>query len=423
MASDIDGYVADSRYPSKFHQPIQPPWIDAALALNGLAAPRSSDEPFTLVDLGCGDGIGLILSAASHPRGRFIGLDAMPEHVERGTALIAALGLDNITLHCANFSSAHALADGSAHYVTAHGVLAWISETNRAALIALAARWLRPGGSFAVSYNAYPGWTPIAPFQAMIKAAALGLDGNSSERFASAFAMLRRQDLIAEPVWQWLEALGDQVGETYFAHEYLNAHWRPCWSGDVIGALAEHGLGYVGQLTSGRLRDDLCLTPQWRETIALMPSVPARQIAADLLSNCWFRRDLYLKLPALAYDSATELMTARMAQWWGQSSGLPADPAMHVQTTAGELSFDNAAVRAIRARLAHGPARLADVAQASAISAADLINSCDALWIADQVVPLGPPGDAARAASTNQGLRDAGIVINGSATEFGARST
>lgn len=419
---DIDGYVGDTRYPSKFHQQIQPPWIDAVLLLNGIAPPRTGAAPFKLVDLGCGDGIGLVLAAASHPQATFVGVDAMPAHVARGQALIAQLGLRNITLHCAGFADCMDLANGSADYVTAHGVLAWISDANRQALIALSSQWLRPGGAFAVSYNAFPGWSPVAPFQAIVRAAALGLSGSSSERFDQAFAMLRHQGLIAEAVWTWLENLQGQVGETYFAHEYLNAHWRPCWSGEVIAALADHGLAFVGQLSSGRLRVDLTLKAQWRATIDQLPTVPAREIAADLLAECWFRRDLYLKLPALAFESPAELLAARLQTWWGTAPGLAEEVGMRTDTAAGEVTFDNAAALALRSSLAAGPARLADVAAQHGLAGADVLNTCDAMWIAGQVLPLDARSVGTQPSSVNAAIAAAGIGINGLATPHGAQS-
>ena len=72
-SDSIDGYVGDSLYPSSFHASFAPPNIDAMLAHAGIASPRGlgTRSPFTMVDIGCGDGIGLILNAAAHPEGHF----------------------------------------------------------------------------------------------------------------------------------------------------------------------------------------------------------------------------------------------------------------------------------------------------------------------------------------------------------------
>lgn len=415
----IDGYVADTAYPSKLHQSFQPPWIDAVLAMRQIVPPRAGSDGFKLIDLGCGDAIGLILAAASHPQGQFIGVDAMPEHIARGQAAIDGIGLDNITLICGGFGDVMAYADGSADYVTAQGVLAWISMENRAALLDLAGGWLKPGGAFCVGYNAYPGWTAIAPFQALVCATALGKAGNSTQRFAAAVEQIRSIGAVDDSVWQWLDSLRGSIAEDYFAHEYLNAHWQPCWSGDVITAMGERGLAFVGQAGNQRLRDDYCYTAEWQEALGGFASMAAREIAADLLTGCWFRRDIYLKAPAFGFD-ASEAEAFRMQGWWAKSPGTGSDMGMTSITPAGELNFDNAAAGAILAAVERGPACLSAIAQTTGIGAADLLNSIDALFVADRVVPVDTPIVTAAGGEANRWLADNQITINGHATPHGA---
>ena len=146
----IDGYVSDNLYPSMLHKCFQAPWMDAALAINGVAPPRYQADQFSLVDLGCGDGLGLILAAASHPQGQFIGMDAAPDHIARGQDIIDALGLSNIRLECSTFAEFSDDIEGSADYVTTNGVLAWVNSENRDHLLNLSARLLKSGGAFCV---------------------------------------------------------------------------------------------------------------------------------------------------------------------------------------------------------------------------------------------------------------------------------
>lgn len=415
----IDGYVADTVYPSGFHQPFQAPWIDAVLAMRGVVPPRGEGDAFTLVDLGCGDAIGLILAAASHPQGRFIGVDAMPEHIARGQAAIEGIGLDNIKLVCGGFSDVIDHADASADYVTAQGVLAWISADNRASMLDLAARWLRPGGALCVGYNAYPGWNSIAPMQALVRAIALEKPGNSTERFRAAVEHARNSGAVEDSVWQWLDDLRSRMSENYFAHEYLNAHWQPCWSGDVISAMGEHGLAFIGQAGTQRLRDDYCYTAVQQRALAGFDHVAAREIAADLLTECWFRRDVFLKMPGLGF-SATEASAHRMQGYWALSRNSKPEMAMTHATLAGLMDFDNAAARAILAALENGSARLSAIAADSGIGAPDLLNSIDALFVANRVVPMDAPMAGGAADLANEWLADQGIDIDGRATAHGA---
>lgn len=181
----IDGYVADSCYPSYFHQCFQPSWTDWNLERRGLTPPRPFRKPFKCVDLGCGDGLGLLLTAASYPEGRFVGIDASPEHIARGQALVREAALPNVELHCADFKASLHLADASADYVTAQGVLAWVSNENRMHLLDLAQHWLRPGGAFTLGYNCFPGWSRVMDFQKLVHTLARAINGTSSQRFAT----------------------------------------------------------------------------------------------------------------------------------------------------------------------------------------------------------------------------------------------
>ncbi|HTM78738.1 MAG TPA: methyltransferase regulatory domain-containing protein [Devosia sp.] len=259
----------------------------------------------------------------------------------------------------------------------------------------------------------------MAPFQALVRATALGQPGNSTERFVAAAEQLRTSGAIGDAIWEWLDDLRENLPLNYFAHEYLNAHWQPCWSGDVISNLAERGLAYVGQAGTNRLRDDLCLTTQWREALAEFSTVPAREIAADLFTQSWFRRDLYLKLPGYGFD-AKELIESRMASWWTSTAGADRDLAMTGETPAGEIGYDNEAARSILPVLAEGPSPLSTIAAAANLSPPDVLNSIDALWIAGRVTPIDPPSKASRAGPTNDWLAEAGIAVNGFATEYGA---
>lgn len=418
MAEDlptIDGYLADSAYPSNFHTPFQPAWTAWNLARRGIAPPRAGDGGFTLVDLGCGDGLGLALTAAAHPQCRFIGLDAMPEHVERGRAFARDAGVTNAAFHCATFAEAGGLADGSADFVTAQGVLAWISEDNRDALADLAAAWLKPGGALTIGYNSYPGWGQVAGFQKLVAALAAHGQGNSDARFAAAVEQARAAGVFEQSVWDWFEPMRERYPASYFAHEYLNAHWAPCWSGDVIAAMAARGLGFAGEARTIRLREDLCLPADWRKAMAAMPDAMARELAFDQLATTWYRQDIYVKLPALPLSEAQR--TAWLLQSWWCLVSAAETVEFASQTPAGTIEFDNPGARAIVAALGRGPAMLGAI---PGIAPPDLINAIDALYSAQLVMPVGAPSAGVDPAAFNARLAAQGQPIAALVTRHGA---
>ncbi len=414
----VDGYVADSLYPSSFHQMFTPPWTDALLLHGGIAPPRGPRTAFTLIDLGCGDGVGLSLLAAAHPEARLVGLDALPGHIARGEDHARHVGLSNIRLTCATFQNALDMEGGRADYVACQGVLAWVSPENRAAVLRLAAHLLKPGGVLTIGYNCFPGWGQIAGFQRAVRALAAGRPGSPAERFEAAVATLRESGAIDKAIWDWFDPLIPKLPRDYFAHEYLNEHWQPLWADDAIGAAAQHDLHLVGEARPWRLRPDFALQKAWRTALDSIADIGARETAKDVMTHNWFRTDVYVKRPPRRLSN-TEQTEARMAGWW--ASFIAADTAsFEARTAAGTIRFGNEAARAIMARLESGPAPLMSV---EGLAAADLLNTVDALFMAGLVCPVDPPSEVPLAKAMNQAIcrMDAeGMAMNGLVGRHGA---
>lgn len=418
-SQSIDGYVGDSLYPSSFHLHFAPPNIDAMLAHAGVASPRgpAMRAPFTMVDIGCGDGVGLILNAAAHPEAHFIGIDGNPDHIARGTATAAKIGLTNIELHHQFFDAALAAQPVSvADYIQCQGVLAWVSEANRGHVLDLAAHMLKPGGVLAVGYNCLPGWTPMLAFQQMLWTLADGLPGTPTQRFETALERLRATGIFEASQWEWIDGMRESLPTDYFAHEYLNRHWNPLWSGAVLEAAEARGLTLAGQARPNRLRADFALKAAWRDTLSAIDNAAARECAVDMLTRNWFRTDLLVKRP-YARLSPSEQAKARLQGWWSAVRA-PDEVCFEARTAAGTIRFDNDAARAIVKALENGPRPLTSV---TGIGQADLLNALDALFMAGEVAPADPPADVPLAAATHAVLIDLDAsMINGAVSRHGA---
>lgn len=103
----------------------------------------------TVLDLGCGGGIDTILAARrTGPGGRVIGLDFLPEQLERTARAAADAGLENVeTLE--GEIEAIPLADSSVDHVVSNGVINLSPRKSR--VLAECARVLRPGGKLCVT--------------------------------------------------------------------------------------------------------------------------------------------------------------------------------------------------------------------------------------------------------------------------------
>ena len=76
------GYHTDSPYTCGYYRELAPAWLDFASLLQGQLPPRSRQgEPFSYLELGSGMGLGLCLLAATHPEGKFTGIDFKPDHI------------------------------------------------------------------------------------------------------------------------------------------------------------------------------------------------------------------------------------------------------------------------------------------------------------------------------------------------------
>jgi SAM-dependent methyltransferase len=398
----IQGYVIDGVYPSNFHAEFTPNWIDAMLLHRGIAPPRAPGGTFALMDLGCGDGLGLIIMAAAHPEGRFFGLDALPAHVALGTRTAAECGVANVSFRCALFSDVAEPSEPDFDYVTAQGVMSWVSADNQHHVRRIATSHLRPGGIACLGYNALPGWKDALAFQQIVRRLSDEETGDAVSRFDAAVERVRAigaagAALFSKPFMAWIDDLRARLPGSYFPHEYLNRDWTPHWSAVMIEAMADHGFSFAAPARTDRLRDDFSLKGAQRAEIAKMADPLTRELATDIFLQSSYRVDLYDRQASRA-AAAPE---ARLDGWWAATAPA-AEAKLTCRTHAGTLTFDNDAARAIMAGLESGPAMLRTIhSKGKAGTEQDVLNGADALFIAGLIRPAGPPVTAPAAAAIN----------------------
>ena len=419
---EIDGYFAETVYPPHFPHEFTPAWIDHALRHGGHTPRRGFRGPFRYLDLGCGNGIQLILMAAGCPEGQFTGTDANASSMERAQALAEGLGVTNATFRAETFAESLDRLEPGFDYVTGLGLLTWVSAENRHLLYRIAGRVLAPGGAACFGYNSLPGRAPEIVLQRYLLDAVRRDGGPQPEALIAAMDRLATLAEASAPglqhprLRQVLE-MRNKVDPTFLPHEYLSEHWTPLHAQDVILAMAEQGLAFAGSLTLLENRPDFVLRRAAREAVEAEDTVAGRQRLTDLLTDQGFRRDVFVRGPVEQSDTTADRDAA-----WISAAGPVAKAEFSLQTPAGRIRFDNRTARGMLGALEAGPL---PVAEAGAhVSRADRLNTLDALMAAELVIPVEPPATV-EAGAVNRWLAERAAGDAGAPkvriTRYGAR--
>ena len=212
-------------------------------------------ERARILEIGCGDA-GNLLPLAYHLRGgELVGVDASAGAIDRGREAARRLGLDHLTLRHASIAELAPDELGTFDYVISHGVLSWISDDDRQALLALVAQVLDPDGVAYVSYNTPQGWAVRGQVREVLRRHAAGVE-DPRERVARARALI---GVLAErvvtgehPYGHLLLAelrLAASAEDDYVLHEYLSPHNQPLSFRELRGLAADHGLAPLKELS------------------------------------------------------------------------------------------------------------------------------------------------------------------------------
>ena len=357
-----DGYVTELPYSVNHFPEMAPAHLRLALLQAGLAAPRT-DGHFTYLELGFGQGLGLNMLAAAHPQGRFFGNDFMPAHVAAAQALATQARLSNLQLVQDSFAQLHNRDLPPMDFIVLHGVYTWVNADNRAHIVALIARLLKPGGVVYLSYNSMPGWANKAPLQRLMSEAAhRQTDGSALQRFHAARDLLGQLDAADASFFAnnpgARTALRDitNASDAYLLHEFAPRGWTPFYHTDVAVDMAGADLQFAA---SGKLFSNF---PQWSLPAASRALIDAtedsgmRELLRDFAMQTPLRRDVFVRSPRTlsAAEIEQEYNTTLLAL-----QRPPASCARYVRTPIDALRLADDVVDVLLASLANGPHTIA----------------------------------------------------------------
>jgi SAM-dependent methyltransferase len=237
------------RYPGRPHPATHPDRLAAIGALFGMA-PAPVDH-CRVLEIACGDGANLIPMAYGLPGSSFVGFDLASAPIEAGRQFAQRLGLTNLALETLDLRQFPESA-GSFDYIIAHGLYSWIPAALRAALLALIASHLAPGGIAFVSYNTYPGCYLRRMVWDMLRFHTDEL-ADPADKIAEAQGLMRLlaggrsvQQVGTAPLQAEAERLLER-DPAYLFHDDLADVNEPVYFHEFADAAAGHGLQFLGE--------------------------------------------------------------------------------------------------------------------------------------------------------------------------------
>jgi SAM-dependent methyltransferase len=296
-----EGYVTGVGYTYGYYRETSPVYQRFCLLLRGLARDSPNDRA-AHCELGFGQGVSVNINAAANP-GQYIATDFNPAHAAHARGLASHAGL-NLRLYDDSFEQLLARDDlPQFDSISLHGVWSWVSRDNHRVITRFAARYLKPGGLFYISYNCFPGWAPAHPLRQLFALHDRYASGPAdiAQRIEAALkfsgALLAAGPLFARATAGLDERLKLISGQSrdYLAHEYFNRDWNCMYFTDVADALAEAKLEFASTAEPLDAVDAINLTA---EGIAFLNSIEhpiQREQVRDYFVNQQFRKDLYLR--------------------------------------------------------------------------------------------------------------------------------
>jgi SAM-dependent methyltransferase len=224
-----------------------------ALASRFFGGPAPPLRGARVLELGCGMGRNLIGLAFHRPQMVFLGVDRSASYIAHAEATSRELGIDNVRWLAGDFLTLGLDAEPF-DYVIVHGVLSWVPDATKHALLAVIANSLAPDGVAQVSFNAMPGWG----LRRLMRTVLQRETGSMTQRVAGAQRRAARlRGMLGEPesVFQALIAheldVVERAAPWYLAHDHLAVVNDPLWFRDFAALIEEHDLAYLGDAMVG----------------------------------------------------------------------------------------------------------------------------------------------------------------------------
>ncbi|MFJ7795406.1 class I SAM-dependent methyltransferase [Pseudomonas sp. NPDC096950] len=296
-----EGYFTDEGYTYSYSREINPVFLRYCLLLRGFASLETTEGYHC--ELGFGQGVSINIHAAANP-GSWVGTDFHPGQAAHANALATAWNSD-AQLYDDSFEQLLARNDlPQFDSISLHGIWTWVSRDNQKLIVEFARRHLKPGGLLYISYNCFPGWSPLAPLRHLFSLHdRFGTNRSESpDQRIDAALQFSEALLAANPNYAAsapnlnakLQSIKGQDRQ-YVAHEYFNRDWNCMYFTDVVEALAPAKLDFATTAVPLDTVDPLNLSAEGMDFLEGIDHPIVREQARDYFVNQNFRRDVYVR--------------------------------------------------------------------------------------------------------------------------------
>lgn len=199
-----------------------------------------------ILELGCGKADILMAHALAWPESECVGIDLEPQTVFEAEMQRQKLGAENVALHAMGLDALVDSQPGEFDYIIINGLFSLLPETERAALLAFAARCLSANGIVALRWNCLPGSRDAKTLQdAIALHSADATDDEmtlSSARAMLVYLELSRQKGRESAVLNTAIAAADNEFMLRYVHNFNDAVYLV----DFHQQVTENGFQYVG---------------------------------------------------------------------------------------------------------------------------------------------------------------------------------
>ena len=208
-------------------------------------------ETAKILELGCAAGGNIIPIAMRYPKSKCVGVDLSSVQIDQANASVKGLGLKNMEFHCASITDVNEKY-GKFDYIVCHGVISWVPENVREAILKTCGSLLTENGLAYVSYNTLPGWNMVRSIREMMLYHS-ELFGTIQEKVQQSRLLLDFvKDSLSESKAPYAEMLRTEAGllaqqpDHYLRHDHLEETNRQFYFHEFMQEAAKSGLQYVG---------------------------------------------------------------------------------------------------------------------------------------------------------------------------------